>query len=128
MAGSQLTRVLIADPYHPMAAAIAHVLELEPGIEVLAKATDRGATARLLARHRPDVLILDPAILGANGLGAVALLKEASPSTKVVLTGMDDAATWAHELKRSGVAAYVPKSSAAGVWGQAVSAASPRAA
>jgi two-component system invasion response regulator UvrY len=112
--------VIVADSHPSTVAAIARLLEAQPGISVVAQARDQVTTVRLLARHRPSVLVLDPAILGDQGLGRIALLQAASPSTRVLATGMGDAAGWSKEVRRYGCAGYVVKHSSPETWVRAV--------
>jgi DNA-binding NarL/FixJ family response regulator len=108
--------VVVADPHSGTREAIAHLLRAQPGLSVVAEAADRAATARLLVRHRPSVLVLDPAVLRRDGLGSLSLLQAASPSTRVLATGMGDADAWSNRLRSYGCAGYVTKNASPDVW------------
>ena len=51
------------------------------GYDVVAEATTTAELARVMATHRPDVVVLDDGI----GAVAVAMINEMSPATKVIL-------------------------------------------
>ena len=112
--------VLVADPHPTMAAAIGELLGRDPRIETLEPATDRASSARRLVRHRPDVLLLSPRILGPGGLASLPLLRQASPGTRVVLIGMDDASVWQPQIDRGLAAGFVSKRAPASAWREAV--------
>ena len=116
---------MVADPHSAMAAAIAEVLGREPDTTVVTHTGNLLGLARMLARHRPDVLLLDPAILGGDRLRSLPMLGQASPATRVLLMVMDGAG-WGPAAARSGAAGYIPKSTPAAAWGPAVAAAARR--
>jgi DNA-binding NarL/FixJ family response regulator len=119
--------VLIADPHPVMAAVIAELLAREPQTRVVAQATDRRTAARMLGRHRPDVLLLDPALLGRARPAALPLLQQASPATRIVLIAMDDSEMWTREIERCCAVGYIAKSSPAAALGPAIASAARRA-
>ena len=116
---------MVADPHPAMASAIAEVLGREPDTTVVTHTGNLLGLARMLARHRPDVLLLDPAILGGGRLQSLPVLTQASPGTRVLLMVMDGAG-WDTAVARSGAAGYIPKSARAAAWGPAVAAAARR--
>ena len=116
---------MVADPHPAMAGAISEVLGRERDMTVVTHTGNLLGLARMLARHRPDVLLLDPAILGGDRLQSLPMLQQASPTTRVLLIVMDDAG-WGPAVARSGAAGYIPKSAPAADWGTAVAAAARR--
>ena len=65
--------VLVADAHDGSAGAITQLLETEPGVSVVGVAGDRVEAARLLRRHRPNVLLLDTRIMDGRGLPQLPL-------------------------------------------------------
>ena len=116
-------RVMVADPHLPMARAVGELIARTPGMTLVASASDRSSVARLLARHSPDVLLLDTAALAGERGSALALLQQASPSTRIVLMAMDDGSAWAAEVDNSCAVGYLSKSSPAGAWLRAITSA-----
>lgn len=114
--------VIVADPHRTMATVIARLLDGEPDISVIATTPDRNALARLLTRHRPDVLVLDPAILDGHGLDGLPMLLQGSPGTSVLVVGMGRKAAWSREAHRHG-ACYLSKDAPLTDWVGAVEAA-----
>ena len=101
-------RVLLADDHSGLRWALRGLLE-ETGFEVVGESGD-GADAVALAKQlRPDVVVMDLKMPVLNGLDATRLVRDALPSTPVVvLTAFTD-----DELERAalaaGATAYVAK-------------------
>lgn len=61
------------------------LLELQPGIAVVAQGADGQEGVALVAEHQPDVVLLDVSMPVMNGLQALPLIREASPHSRVVM-------------------------------------------
>lgn len=80
-----MTRVLLADDENLLRLALAALLDLEEGIEVVAQA-DNGADAVTLTRtHDPDVVLLDLEMPGLDGIEAATEILRERPERAVVL-------------------------------------------
>lgn len=85
-----MTRVVIADDQTLIRQGIRGLLEVA-GIEVLAEAGDGAEAVAAVARHEPDVLLLDLRMPGTDGIWALERLREAASTTPaLVLTTFDD--------------------------------------
>ncbi|MBR8740242.1 response regulator transcription factor [Nocardiopsis sp. MG754419] len=83
-----MIRILLAEDAHLVRGAIAALLDLEPDLEVVGQTGRGDAVADLVARHRPDVAVLDVEMPGTDGLSVAELLAETAPDCAVVvLTG-----------------------------------------
>jgi DNA-binding NarL/FixJ family response regulator len=107
--------IVLADPHLRSAEAITRLLETQPGFSVVAMARDRTSAARMLRQHRPGVLLVDLGILDA-GVNQLPLLQQASPGTRLVLMGMDDASTPSEEARRLGAERYLRKDASLDAW------------
>jgi two-component system, NarL family, response regulator DegU len=101
-------RVMVADDHRQFREALVALLELD-GFEVVGQADD-GADAVALAKQvRPDVVVMDLSMPVLNGLDATRLVRDALPSTPVVVL----TAFTGEELERAALAAgattYVAK-------------------
>ncbi len=85
------TRILIADD-HPMIRAGMHsLLGAEPDFEVLGEAGNGEEAVALTGELKPDVIIMDIVMPKLNGVEATKLIKQASPSTAIlILTAYSD--------------------------------------
>lgn len=67
-----MIRLLIADDHPVVRAGLAGLLSDEPGLEVVAEASDGGEAVRLAAATRPDVVLMDLRMPGVDGVEATA--------------------------------------------------------
>jgi two-component system, NarL family, response regulator DesR len=82
-----MIRVLLAEDQSMVLGALAALLELEPDIEVVARARDGGEALRLVAETSPDVVLTDIEMPGMGGLElAVELRRRANPARVVIVT------------------------------------------
>ena len=104
--------VVLADDHNLIRSGLRALLEGEDGLRVIGEAGDAAAAAKLTAGRRPDVLVLDLQMPGAEPVEDVPRLVEAAPGTAVVILTMRSDPRLARDLLRAGAAAYVLKQSA----------------
>jgi DNA-binding NarL/FixJ family response regulator len=113
-------RVLVADDHAIVRTGIRHVLEGEPGFEVVAEASTGTEAVALALALRPDVAVLDISMPGLTGIQAAAELRRASPETRVLILSMHDNTEYVLESLRAGVHGYLLKDGAAAELGDAI--------
>ena len=80
-----MIRILIADDENLLRMAIASLLDLEDGIEVVAQA-DNGETAITLTRETsPDVVLLDLEMPGLDGIDTASRILQERPGQPIIL-------------------------------------------
>jgi len=105
-------RVLLADDHTLVRTGIRRILEGEPGIEVVAEASD-GETALDTARHsEADVLVLDLNMPGLDGIEVLRGVKASRPTLKVIVQTMHAGREYVARAVRGGADAYLLKDSA----------------
>ena len=75
-------RVVVADDHRPMLDSLVQLLSVE--FEVVATATDGLAAVATATRVEPDLLVLDIAMPGLNGIAVAARLKSSGSTAKIV--------------------------------------------
>jgi DNA-binding NarL/FixJ family response regulator len=75
-------RVLVADDHPAMLESLVRLVSVE--LDVVAAVTDGLAVVTTAARLEPDLLVLDIAMPGMNGIAAAARLRESGSTAKVV--------------------------------------------
>ncbi len=80
-----LVRVVVADDQTAVREALATVLDLQPGVEVVATARDGGEAVRAAEEHAPDVILMDLNMPRMDGVEATRLLAERFPGVAVVV-------------------------------------------
>jgi DNA-binding NarL/FixJ family response regulator len=113
-------RVLVADDHAIVRTGIRHVLEGEPGFEVVAEASTGTEAVALALALRPDVAVLDISMPGLTGIQAAAELRRASLETRVLILSMHDNTEYVLESLRAGVHGYLLKDGAAAELGDAI--------
>src|SRR3712207_1577263 len=77
-------KLLCVDPYPLVAAGLAAVVADDPELQLVGSAADARAALEGVRRHRPDVVIMDPVALGADGFALCRRLKDVEPRLRVV--------------------------------------------
>ena len=106
-------RVLVADDHTIVREGIRHVLEREPGFQVVAEASSGAEVLALAEQHRPDVAVLDISMPGESGIQVAAQLRQRLPETRILILSMYDNAEYVLESVRAGAHGYILKDSAA---------------
>jgi DNA-binding NarL/FixJ family response regulator len=105
-------RVVLADDHALVREGLRHVLDAEPGIEVVGEASTGAEAVALALAHQPDVVLLDITMPGETGLRAAARLREQLPDAKILMLSMHDNAEYVREGMRIGTHGYILKDSA----------------
>ena len=104
------TRVLLADDHALVRRGVRLILDGEPGLTVVAEASD-GAEAIDLARAcQPDLAILDIGMPRLTGLQAMRELSRLRPDLRILILTMYDNEQYFFEALRAGASGYVLKS------------------
>jgi two-component system response regulator DesR len=104
-----MIRVLIADDENLLRKAIASLLDLEEGIEVVAQA-DNGETAITLTRETsPDVVLLDLEMPGLDGIDTASRILEEHPGQPIVLLTRHGRPGVLRRALKAGVRGFVGK-------------------
>jgi len=117
------TRIVLADDHTIVRSGLRMLLDAEPGLQVVAEASDVAETVRKVRAYKPDVLVLDLSMPGGPSLAAFPSLQEASPATAIVMLTMEDEPRFARAAMRAGALGFVLKEAADTELVQAVNAA-----
>jgi len=103
-------RILIADDHAVLREGMRNLLEREKDFEVVGEAGDGEEAVRLGSELKPDLVIMDIVMPKLSGIEATKLIKQASPSTAVlVLTAYNDI-RYIIGLLEAGACGYLLKS------------------
>jgi two-component system, NarL family, response regulator NreC len=112
MSDEQQITVVLADDHNVIRAGLRSMLEGEADLRVIGEAADSASALKLARDRRPDVLVLDLQMPGAEPLRDVQGLREAIPATAIVMLTMQRDPRKARDLLRAGAAGYVLKQAA----------------
>ncbi len=84
-------RVLIADDHEIVREGLQILLSEESGVEVVGTAKDGGEALSLIKKHKPNVVLMDIAMPGMDGIETTKRVVADFPSTRVlILTSYSD--------------------------------------
>ena len=109
MSAPARVRIMLADDHKLFRAGIFALVQTLRGIEIVAEAADGREALRLVAAHRPDVVLIDVMMPSLNGLDAAARIARAFPRTRVVIVSMNADEDSVLKSLRAGAAGYVVK-------------------
>jgi len=100
---------MLVDDHNLIREALCLLLENRPGIKVAADAADgRGALA-LLQKIKPDVVVMDVAMAGLNGIEATRKITKEFPAVKVICLSAHSESRFILHMFKAGSRGYVLK-------------------
>ena len=105
-------KIIIADDHAVVRSGFMHILNYQDDMEVVATAADGLEAYDQVAKHRPDILLMDLSMPpGESGLIATGKIKEDFPDTKVIILTMYDDEEYLFHVLKNGASGYVLKNS-----------------
>lgn len=104
-----MTTILLAEDHHIVRQGLKSMLSAEKGFKLLGEAGDGLKAMELVAKHTPDVLVLDLMIPRLHGLEVVRRVRKEHPSTRILVLSMNSEDPYVVEALRSGATGYVLK-------------------
>jgi DNA-binding NarL/FixJ family response regulator len=101
--------VLLVDDHSLVRRGFRRMLEDESDMDVVGEAGDGEESVKLAKELRPQVVVMDCALPGMNGLQATRQIIENSPSTAVLMLSMHSENTWVRQAIEAGAKGYVLK-------------------
>jgi len=105
--GAQRVLVVDDDPDYRLLVRLA--LAPDSGFEVVAEAGDGGAAVAEAERERPDLVLLDCTLPGADAFDVLPALRAAAPDARVVLVSGHDPADLRAASRSAGAVGYLSK-------------------
>jgi DNA-binding NarL/FixJ family response regulator len=106
------TRVLVADDHAILRSGLRLLISGQADMEVVGEAGDVEETVRLAASLHPDVVTLDLTMPGGSGLAAIAGIRAAAPSTRIVILTMHEDPAYVRSALAAGASGFLVKSAA----------------
>jgi DNA-binding NarL/FixJ family response regulator len=102
--------VVVADDHTLVRQSVMKALDTIDGVEVVAEAADGPAALAAVAAHDPDLVVLDIAMPGADGLTIAEQLRRERPELKVLFLSMHDDDASLQRAVAMGADGFVSKS------------------
>jgi len=102
-------KVLIADDHRLFVDALEAILATDERFEVVGRAYDRETAVRLAGKERPDVVLMDIAMPGVDGVEATRRIRKRRKSTAVLVLTGSNARGDVDRARKAGAGAYVTK-------------------
>ncbi len=110
--GERRLKIIIADDHAVVRSGFMHILNFQNDMEVVATAADGLEAYDKVAKHRPDILLMDLSMPpGESGLIATGKIQEDFPETKILILTMYDDEEYLFHVLKNGASGYVLKNS-----------------
>ena len=103
------SRILLADDHVLFRAGVRSLLDAVPDFQVVAEAVDGREAVELTRTVKPDVVIMDIAMSGMNGLEATARIKKEFSEIHVIILSMHANEEYVVQALRAGASGYLLK-------------------
>ena len=102
-------RVILADDHPVFREGLCSLLQVEADIEVIGQAADGEEAVRLVRDLRPDVVVMDIAMPGCDGIEATERILADDPSHRILALSMHADAQFMQKMFSVGAKGYLPK-------------------
>jgi DNA-binding NarL/FixJ family response regulator len=105
-------RILLADDHSLVRAGFSSLIE-KLGYKVVGEANDGQEVLRILPKINPDIILMDIAMPGMNGLETTVRIKKEFSAVRVIILSMHATVEYARRAVRAGAAGYLLKDASA---------------
>ena len=102
-------RILLVEDHTLVRAGIRALLQELGNVEVVAETGDGNDALRLVAKELPDIVLMDIAMPGLNGIEAAGRIKKEYPQVKVIILSMHANEEYVLQSLRDGASGYLLK-------------------
>ncbi|MCF8302767.1 MAG: response regulator transcription factor [Bacteroidales bacterium] len=101
--------VLLADDHKILRDGLKNVIESRANLSVVAEATDGREAVKLSHEHKPDVVVMDVAMPGLNGVEATKQIIKDNPDAKIIALSMHSNRRYISGMFKAGAYGYLMK-------------------
>jgi DNA-binding NarL/FixJ family response regulator len=104
-------RVVIADDEPAIRESFRMLINSDPGLTTVAEAEGGADAVELVARLKPEIVVMDIRMPGMDGLTATRAICEATQSTRIIVLTMFDLDEYVYEAIGAGASGFLLKNS-----------------
>jgi DNA-binding NarL/FixJ family response regulator len=102
-------RILIVDDHPPMRMGLAALIKSQPGMDVIAEASDGEEAIEVYDDVLPDIVLMDLRMPGMGGVEAILAIRKKHPEARVIVLSTYDLDEDIHRAIQSGAQSYLLK-------------------
>lgn len=102
-------RILIVDDHPPMRMGLAALIKSQPGMDVVAEASDGEEAIEVYDDVLPDIVLMDLRMPGIGGVEAIMAIRKKHPEARVIVLSTYDLDEDIHRAIQSGAQSYLLK-------------------
>jgi two-component system NarL family response regulator len=102
-------RVLVVDDHPPMRIGLVALIKSQPGMDVVAEASDGEEAIEVYDDVLPDVVLMDLRMPGIGGVEAILAIRKKHPDARVIVLSTYDWDEDIHRALQSGAKSYLLK-------------------
>jgi DNA-binding NarL/FixJ family response regulator len=102
-------KIILADDHKIVRQGLRNLIEKQSGMKVVAEAEDGRTAVQLAGELLPDVVIMDIAMAGLNGIEATRQILGKTPNIKVIALSMHSDRRFVVEMLKAGASGYLLK-------------------
>ncbi len=107
--GSEVIRVLLVDDHTILRVGLRSFLRYHDDVQVIGEAHDGAEALARVQELQPDIVLMDIAMPGMNGVVATRLILESFPHTRILILSQYQDPQYVLPLLRAGVSGYILK-------------------
>ncbi|HWL16340.1 MAG TPA: response regulator transcription factor [Opitutus sp.] len=104
-----IIRVLVVDDHPPMRMGLVALIKSQPGMDVVAEASDGEEAIEIYEDVQPDVVLMDLRMPGMGGVEAILAIRKKFPNARVIVLSTYDLDEDIHRAMQSGAQSYLLK-------------------
>lgn len=102
-------KIILVDDHKLFRDGLFSLLDKHPGFEVIAQASDGRTALKLLEEMSPNVMVIDIAMPGMNGIEAAKRIKNEYPDVKIIALSMHSDRQYIEGMLKAGASGYLLK-------------------
>lgn len=102
-------RVLVVDDHPPMRIGLVALIKSQPGMDVIAEASDGEEAIEVYDDVLPDIVLMDLRMPGMGGVEAILAIRKKHPDARVIVVSTYDMDEDIHRAMQSGAKSYLLK-------------------